>query len=126
MGTPTATDDLLESTERIFGLIDAGNYEALQAMMTTDTAAVLTREVVLGIWAQAVADTGNLTGCCDTRVELPDGTPLAFGEAAHGSLIGHTTLECEAGQWIGRVVYAPDHQVLGLLIVSPEHGELPF
>lgn len=126
MPPPTTTDVLLESTEAVFRLIDAGNYEAVRAMMATDTATVLTRAVVLDTWAGAVADTGNLTGCRDTRLELPDGTVLGPGEAAHGSLVGHTTLDCAAGQWTGRVAYAPDRRIVGLLIVPPDHGNLPF
>lgn len=122
----TTTDVLLESTEAVFRLIDAGNYEALRAMMATDTATVLTRDVVLDTWAGAVADTGNLIGCRDTRLELPDGTCLGPGEAAHGSLVGQTTLDCEAGEWVGRVAYAPDRRVVGLLIVPPDRGNLPF
>lgn len=126
MSAPTTTDDLLESTERIFRLIDAGDYEALRSMMSTDTAAVLTREVILGTWAEAVAETGNLIGCRDTGLELPDGTSISPGEAVHGSLIGYTMIDCEAGQWMGRVAYAPDRQVVGLLIVPPDHEDLPF
>lgn len=124
---PTATtEELVETTERIFRLIDAGDYDTLLPMMSKDTAAVLTRDVVLDTWAQAVTDTGNLTGCRDTGLELPDGTPIGAGDAVHGSLIGHTMIDCEAGQWVGRVAYDPDRHVVGLLVVPPDHGELPF
>ncbi|KNC19038.1 hypothetical protein AC792_08670 [Arthrobacter sp. RIT-PI-e] len=120
------TTDLLDTTEKVFRLIDAGDYDALAPMMTKDTAAVLTRELVLGTWAQAVADTGNLVDCRDTRLELPDGTPIDISEAVHGTLIGHTTINCEAGHWVGRVAYNTDRNITGVLIVPPNHGQLPF
>lgn len=123
---PSTTGELVETTERIFRLIDAGDYDALLPLMSKDTAAVLTRDLVVDTWAQAVTDTGNLTGCRDTGLELPDGTSIGAGEAVHGSLIVHTVLDCEAGQWVGRVAYDPDRHVVGLLIVPPDHGELPF
>ena len=124
---PTATtEELVERTDQIFWLIDAGDDDTLRSMLSKDTAAVLPRDVVLDTWAQAVTETGNLTGCHDTGLELPDGTAITAGEAVHGSLIGHTVIDSEAGQWGGRVAYAPERQVLGLLIVPPVHGELPF
>lgn len=124
---PTRTaSDLIDTTEKIFQLLDAGDYDTLAHMMTKDAATVLTRNFVLDTWAQAVADTGNLTGCRDTKLELPDGTPIDASEAVRGSLVGHTTMDCEAGQWVGRVAYDPDRNIIGLLVVSPDHGQLPF
>ena len=122
----TTTGELVETTERIFRLIDAGAYDELLPMMSKDTAAVLTRDLVLDTWAQAVAETGNLTGFRDTGLELPDGTLITAGDAVHGSLIGHTIIDCEAGRWVGRVAYGSDRHVVGLLIVPPDHAELPF
>jgi hypothetical protein len=58
--------------------------------------APLTRDVVLGTWARAVADAENTVGCRDTVVELPDGTPVQAAQTMLGSLVGHTVLECEA------------------------------
>ncbi|KNC19535.1 hypothetical protein AC792_05870 [Arthrobacter sp. RIT-PI-e] len=121
-----ATTDLLDTTEKVFRLIDAGDYDALAPMMTKNTAAVLTRELILDTWAQAVADTGNLVDCRDTRLELPDGTPIDTSEAVHGTLIGHTTINCEAGHWVGRVAYNTDQNITGVLIVPPNHDQLPF
>lgn len=126
MHPPQVSPDLIDTTERIFRLIDAGDYDTLAPMMTSDTAAVLTRDLVLDTWARVVADTGNLTGCRDTRIELPDGTPVDPGETVHGSLVGHTVVDCDAGQWIGRVALDSDRNITGLLVVPPDHGPLPF
>jgi hypothetical protein len=118
--------DVLELTERVFRLIDAGDYDALRPLMTDDTALVLTRDLVLDTWARAVADTGNLVECRHTAVELPDGTPVEAGEPILGSVIGHTVLECEAGRWFGRVALDPDRRVVGILVIPPDHGDVPF
>ncbi len=126
MPTAQTASDLITATETVFRLIDAGDYDTLAPMMTTDAAAVLTRDLILDTWAQAVADTGNLTGCRDTGLELPDGTPVDPGEAVRGSLIGQTIIDCEAGQWVGRVAYDPDRNIVGILVVPPNHGQLPF
>ncbi|NJC23766.1 hypothetical protein BJ994_002842 [Arthrobacter pigmenti] len=120
------TEDVVELTERVFRLVDSGDYDTLCGLMAEETAAVLTRDVVLGIWARAVADTGNLVGCRQTGVQLPDGTPAEVGETLLGSLVGHTVLECEAGRWLGRVALDPEHRVVGMLVVPPDHGKLPF
>ncbi len=119
-------DHVLELTERVFGLVDAGEYDTLRDLMSEQATATLTREVVLGTWARAVADAGNLVGCRDTAVELPDGTPVEAAQTVLGSLVGHTVLECEAGHWVGRVAFDPERRVVGLLVAPPDHAELPF
>ncbi|GAA1118587.1 hypothetical protein [Arthrobacter flavus] len=120
------TLDLIDTTERVFRLIDAGDYDVLAPMMTKDTAAVLTRDLVLDTWARVVADTGNLTNCRDTRLELPDGTPVEAGETIRGTLIGRSLLDCDAGQWVGRVAYDANRNITGLHVVPPNHGPLLF
>lgn len=40
--------------------------------------------------------------------------------------MSHTTLECEAGTWVGRVAVDTDRRVVGLLVVPPDHGDLAF
>lgn len=124
MTPAAATDDVVELTERVFHLIDAGNYGTLRGLMTEETAAILTQDLVLDTWARAVADTGNLASCSETRIELPDGTPVESGDTVLGSLVGHTVLECEAGHWLGHVEFDPARQITGLLVVPPGHGEL--
>ena len=120
------TSGVVDLTERVFALVDAGDYETLRGLMTEEAATALTADVVLDTWARVVADTGNLIACRDTGVELPDGTTVGATETALGSVVGHTVLECEAGTWVGRVAVDPDHRVVGLLVVPREHGPLPF
>lgn len=124
--TPTTTTEVAAITERVFALVDAGDYDALSALMTAPTAAALTREVVLDTWAAAVGDTGNLVRCTGTTVELPDGKGVTEGDTVVGNLVVQTTLECEAGSWLGRVAYDGDRRVVGLLVVPTDATDLPW
>lgn len=124
--TPTDhTPAVGETTERVFTLMDAGHYDQLRELMPPDVARVLTRDVVLGTWAAAVAETGNLVRCEDTRVELPGGEP-ARSSGALGTVVGATTLVCEAGEWHGRAAVGQDGRLLGLLVVPVGAVDLPF
>ena len=124
--SPTTTTEVAALTERAFGLVDAGAYDDLAALMTAPTAAALTREVVLDTWAAVAGATGNLVRCTGTRVELPDGSTVAEGEQVVGNVVAETTLECEDGSWRGRVAYDGDRRVIGLLVVPPDATDLPW
>lgn len=117
-------DAVTATTERVFALVDAGDHDQLRELMPADVARVLTRDVVLDTWAGAVAETGNLVRCEDTRVELPGGEPV--DAPVLGTVVGATTLVCEAGEWHGRVAVGQDGEVLGLLVVPPGTSDLPF
>lgn len=123
---PTATTHVVALTERVFAIIDTGDYETLRTLMPDDVAKVLTRDVVLDTWARAVADTGNLVRCADTHVELPGGGSLADGEPVLGTVVGVTSVECAAGSWLGRVALDAQGRVLGLLVLPPGTRDLPF
>jgi hypothetical protein len=121
----TGRAGVVETTERVFAALDAGRHDELCAMMPDDVARVLTRDVLLDVWARAVADTGNLVRCRDTAVELPEGEHAPAGELL-GTVVGATTLVCEAGEWQGRVALDQDDRLLGLLVVPPGATDLPF
>ena len=120
------TTEVVATTERVFSLMDAGDADALAALMAAPTAAVLTRDVVLDTWAAVVGATGNLVRCVGTRIELPDGSPVAAGDRVVGDVVAQTTVECEAGEWVGRVAYDGDGRVTGLLVVPPGTSDLPW
>ncbi|MEO7587740.1 MAG: hypothetical protein ABIS84_06890 [Arachnia sp.] len=126
MNDTTTASSVVALTERVFWMLDAGDYAAIADLMTTGTARVLTREVLLGMWASAVAEAGNLLACRRTRAELGDGTVLHPDESVLGLVIGATELECEAGQWVGRLAIDTEHRVVGLLVVPPGSDSLPF
>ncbi|MDZ5662443.1 hypothetical protein SFC79_11775 [Nocardioides sp. S-58] len=122
---PADTAGVVATTESVFAALDAGRYDELRAMMPDDVARVLTRDVVLGAWARAVADTGNLVACRDTVVQLPGGEDAPSAEVL-GTVVGATTLVCEAGEWQGRVALGQDGGLLGLLVVPVGADGLPF
>lgn len=114
--SPVDPSDVLETTERVFALLDAGRYDDLRALMPVDVARLLTREVLLDAWARAVADAGNLVRCEGTALQLPGGEEAPDG-AVLGTVVGVTRLVCEAGEWEGRVALGQDRRLLGVLVV---------
>ena len=122
---PTDPTGLAGTTERVFAHLDAGRYDEVRALMPDDVARVLTHDVLLGAWARAVGDTGNLARCEDTRLELPGGGDVPDGGVL-GTVVGVTRLVCEAGEWQGRVALGHDGRLLGVLVVAPGAGDLPF
>ena len=126
MTSRTAASTVVSLTERVFTLLDGGEYDAISELMTFSTARILTRDVVLTTWAAAVAEIGNLVACRETSAELVDGTVLQPDDAVMGITIGMTRLECEAGEWIGRLALDMDLRIIGLLVVPPGRDPLPF
>lgn len=124
--TPTDLRPLIPLTERTFALLDAGDHATLHGLMTEQTAEGLARDLLLDTWAQVVAETGNLTGCRETRLESFEGVELDPSEASLGGAIGATTIVCEAGEWSGRVAFDPDQRIVGLLVVPVGATDLPF
>ncbi len=123
---PTDLTPLFALTERVFTLVDAGDYVTLRELMGEEAARDLTRGLVLDTWAGVVSESGNLTGCCDTRLESLDGTVLAPSESTLGPVVAQTTIVCAAGEWWGRVAFDPDQRVIGLLVVPVGATNLAF
>lgn len=113
-------------TDRVFTLIAAGEHAELARMMDPHTAEELTPDLVGATWRAVLAEIGTLDRCRDTRAELPDGTVVDDDDIVIGSVIGATTLECEAGEMLGRVAFDDTSRVVGILVVPTEHGPLPF
>lgn len=124
--TPTDLAPLIALTERVFTLMDTGDYDSLRSLMSEQAGQELTRDLVLDTWAQVVAESGNLTGCRDTRLESIEGTVLDSVDATLGLAVGQTTIDCEVGEWWGRVAYDPDQRIVGLLVVPVDTPDLPF
>lgn len=123
--SPVDASDVLEITEHVFALLDAGRYDELRALMPDDVGRLLTREVLLDAWARAVADTGNLVRCEGTTLQLPGGEE-APGGAVLGTVVGVTRLVCEAGEWEGRAALGQDRRLLGVLVVPVGATDPPF
>lgn len=123
---PRSVADVVGLTERVFTLIAAGDYETLMPLLHPQAARELTPDVIAETWRRVLAEVGTLQGAAGTHVELPGGGPVSSDDEVVGTVVGATTLECEAGQVHGRVAVADDGQVVGLLLVPTDHGPLPF
>lgn len=124
--TPRSVRGLQERTEKVFTLIAGGSYDDLGLLMNAQTAQELPAPPIADTWRSALSEVGALQCCSDSGLELPGGAPLDEDEQIIGTVIGTTTLECEAGQLRGRVAFDERSQVVGLLIVPLDHGRLPF
>lgn len=112
---------------RTFELIDKGDYDTLASLMAPDVREELNADVVLGTWAEAVGEVGNLTGVTDVRTVLPGTREALSGPGdAVGTVVTEGTVLSEAGEHHGRIAVA-DGQIVGLLILAeaPEQPE-PF
>lgn len=136
-GTPTdpvtgetlarrTASEIADLTETTFRLIATGDHDALHRMMTPETAAALTSDVIGETWRSALAAVGALERFEATHVELPDGSEVEPGDEVLGITIGATRIVCEAGESVGRVAFDDGVRIIGVLIVPPDHGDLPF
>ncbi|GAB3255433.1 hypothetical protein GCM10027425_15500 [Alteromonas gracilis] len=124
--TPLDTATLIDATETLWRDIDAGAWEAVELRLHPEVAGVLDRDAVLGTWASAVAETGNLEACRDPRIEDGHGVALEDGQAVLGGVVAHAELVCEAGTWLGRVAWDEQARVAGLLILPPDTPRRDF
>lgn len=124
--TRRSIDQIGALTHELFRLIAAGDDDAVQQRLHEGVRDQLTPERIGDAWRSALGVTGDLGSFEATHVELHDGTVLEEGEAVVGTVIGATRLICEAGEWIGRVAFDENDRVVGVLIVPPDHGKLPF
>ena len=123
---PRSVHGVVEITEHVFRRIDDGDYAAVLRLLTPATAAVLTEQVVLDTWARVVAEVGNLVGFEDTGIELGDSTRLDPSQEVLGTVVGDTTLHCEAGEMRGRVAVDDNGMVVGILVVPRDQTALAF
>ena len=121
--------NLLDSTSEVFRMLDAGDYESVKARMTYACARALSKRKLMGVWDEVVRESGRLEGCADTSAQTPDGsTALSKFTNRHlntGAIV-QTTLQHEAGEWIGRVAYNGSGKITGILIAPPGTENLPF
>lgn len=110
---------VIDRATEAFQLLNAGNIDALQALMAPGIAGQLTRELLTDTWASVVGETGPLVDVADPVVTMSDGTPLSDDDQVLGPVVGQLTLVCEAGEWTGRVTVDDSGRVIGLLILPP-------
>lgn len=123
------TVDLMDRTHEVFQHLDAGDYDAVRAHMTYTTARLLSKRKLMGVWNEVVTSSGRLQGCSDSTVQTPDGSTklnkLANRHLINGPIV-QTTLQHEAGEWIGRVAYNGSGKITGILVAPVGAQDLPF
>lgn len=125
-GTRMSTARITAITEQVFDDIAAGDYAALEARLHPDVRSELSEQLISETWARVLAEVGAKESYADTHVVLPAGERIEDDEHVLGTVVGVTTLQCEAGELMGRVAVDEQQRVVGLLILPPDHQPLPF
>ena len=122
--------DLTSRTEDVFTHLSRGDYGSIKTMMTFICSRILTKKALMGVWSQVVEGTGKFESCSKTTVQTADGTSVVtqrLNQFLAGGLTGQTQINCEAGEWLGRVAFNGSGKVTGILIVHPMQAtNLPF
>lgn len=119
-------DHIRRKTEHVFDLIGAGEHDTLQEMIHPDVRTLLRPDVIAETWTRLLADVGAKESYADTHVAMPAGERIDDDDRVLGTVVGVTTLNCEAGEIMGRVAVDEQLRVVGLLIVPPDYEPLPF
>lgn len=119
-------DKIRTLTEQVFDHIAQGEYPQLEALMHPDVRTELPASLISETWARVLGEVGAKESFGDTHVELPGGERIGEDEKVLGTVVGVTTVHCEAGDLMGRVAVDDQLRVVGLLIVPPGQTSLPF
>lgn len=125
-GGPVPVQQVHALTERVFALISSGDYAGLEELLHPEVRSELPEALVMGTWSRVLAEVGALESTTDTHVVLPGGGRIEDGDEVLGTVVGVTTLNCEAGELRGRVAVDDALRVVGLLVVAPDQHPLPF
>lgn len=125
-GVRMSIDQIQLTTERVFGLIAAGEYDKLEQLLHPEVRSELPASLIAETWASVLTEVGAKESYVDTHVVLPAGEPIEEDDQILGTVVGVTTLNCEAGEMMGRVAVDDRHRVVGILIVPPDYSPLPF
>ncbi|PJJ63522.1 hypothetical protein [Compostimonas suwonensis] len=121
--------DLIERATDVFRSLEAGDFEAIRVRMTYTCSRVLTKRKLLTVWEEVTTASGRLQACVDSTVQTPDGRST-LEKAANRHLLGgavvQTTLQHDAGEWIGRVAFNGSGRITGILIAPIASQNLPF
>lgn len=115
-----------QTTERVFDLISAGSYDQLESFIHPEVRGELPSSLIAETWARALSDVGSKESFTDTHVAFPAGERIEDDDEVLGTVVGVTTLNCEAGELMGRVAFDDQRRIVGLLIVTPDTSPLPF
>lgn len=113
-------------TEKVFDHIGAGELDKLEQLIHPDARKELSQEVIAETWAKVLSEIGGKESYEDTHVVVPAGDRIEDGDSVLGTVVGVTTVNCEAGEVMGRVAVDEKQRIVGLLIVPTDHSPLPF
>ncbi|KAB1644925.1 hypothetical protein [Gulosibacter chungangensis] len=125
-GALMSIEQITKLTERVFELISAGKYDELEPLIHPDVREELPASLIAETWARVLAEVGAKESLSDSHVALPAGERILEDTQLIGTVVGVTTINCEAGEVMGRVAVDDQLRIVGLLLVSPEHTPLPF
>ena len=113
-------------TEQVFDHISNGEYERIESLLHPDVRQELTPSLIAETWQRVLGEVGKKESFSDTHVVMPAGERIDEDERVLGTVVGVTTVNCEAGEVMGRVAVDEQSRIVGLLIVSPDQSPLPF
>lgn len=125
-GVPMSLDDVRGLTEQVFDLISTGEYDTLEQLIHPEVRQELTASLIAETWARVLTEVGAKETFADTHVVLPAGERIDEEDQILGTVVGVTTLNCEAGELMGRVAVDEQRRIVGLLIVTPDDNSVPF
>ncbi|WP_338750208.1 hypothetical protein [Janibacter alittae] len=125
-GVRMSIDQVRRTTEQVFDLISAGEYDKLEQLIHPEVRNELPASLISETWARVLTEVGVKESYVDTHVALPAGERIEEDDQILGTVVGVTTLNCEAGEMMGRVAVDDHQRVVGLLIVTPDYSPLPF
>ena len=125
-GARMSVEQVKNLTERVFQLISTGDYAGLEPLLHPDVRSELPEALVMDTWTRVLSEVGSLETQSDTHVVISPDEKVEDDEQLLGTVVGVTTLNCEAGELMGRVAVDDQLRVVGLLIVPTDHAPLPF
>lgn len=123
---PTTT--ITANTERLFRLINNSEWEGVTGLLHPDVRSELTPTVILEAWAKCIGDYGSFIECRNTLVTTAsrtNGTEPLSGNIV-GSAVGVTTLQFEAGEFLGRISFDSDDRIDGIFVLPTDATESVF
>lgn len=125
-GARMSIDQVRRTTEQVFDLISAGEYDKLEQLIHPKVRDELPASLIAETWAGVLTEVGAKESYVDTHVVLPAGERIEEDDQILGTVVGVTTLNCEAGEMMGRVAVDDQQRVVGLLIITPDYSPVPF
>ena len=125
-GAHMSIDQIRGTTEHVFDLISAGEYDQLEQLIHPQVRSELPASLIAETWTRVLTEVGAKESYVDTHVVMPAGERIGEDDQIMGTVVGVTTLNCEAGEIMGRVAIDDQQRVVGLLIVPPDYSPVPF